>query len=52
MVWGIAVTNNVIEYIIKVIKFLEHTGILLKRTTEKIIPKKENSLVVFLVCYL
>ena len=33
---GITLTNSEIKYIMKVIKFLENRGILLKRTTRKI----------------
>ena len=45
---GITQTNNEIKNVIKVIRFLENRGILLERTTEKNIKKKEeDSLVSF-----
>ena len=42
-------TNNEMEYNIKVIKYLENRGILLKATTKKVINQKEKSLVMYLL---
>ena len=39
---GIALTNNETKDIIKVIKSFENKGILLKRTTKKLLVKKED----------
>ena len=35
MASGVTLINNEIEYVVKVIKYLENRGILLKGTTEK-----------------
>ena len=44
MVSGIPLTNNEIKDIIKVIRSLENTGILLKGTTRKSISQEEGFL--------
>ena len=36
----ITLTNNEIKYIIKIIKYLENRGVLLKGTTRKIISQE------------
>ena len=46
---GITPTNNEIKYVLKVIAALENSGILIKKTTEKLLLKKENYSVTFLI---